>query len=592
MSINQITSDSRLSNTEHHFRVAAGPGAGKTHWLVNHIKNVLQDSARLGKTRKIACITYTNIAVETILGRLGTSAGQVEVSTIHSFLYNHVVKPYASFIAKDYGLDVTKMDGHDEINVSIKKMINWIEQHSNASKLSHPYTVNQLTKLENNKQAINRWLASLSYKFSSSNKLLIVSNRSDAFYIESNTRKYIGKVCLDKLETDFLSFKKQYWQEGALHHDDVLFFSYQIIQKFPFVLDVLRTKFPYFFIDEFQDSSPIQVAVLKLIGQKETIVGVIGDKAQSIYGFQGAEPLQFTSFSLAHLVDYAMVDNRRSTDEVIDILNHIRSGDIQQDKWRNAKGEKPVLFVGDKVASLRKTKEICGRELVYSLSRDNITSNEMKKEIGGIILNNKLFDSLLEKDAPNSGNKYRSKVIIACIKAVELSREKKFKDAIKELEKIFKEKDDKEKGKREAIRFIRLLASSYNDFNDKSLFVFFQFVKNKIKPDISDLRNGTAKTFYDSHTYQQLALCVKIAEDVSQHKTIHKAKGDEFDNVLLILKGEADLAFLTNPDLTKEEHRVNYVAVSRAKNRLFISVPSLDYSIEKQLEMKVKIIHL
>lgn len=89
-----ITS-SDLIPIEQHFKVIAGPGAGKTHWLVNHIKNVVKNSVRLEKTRKIACITYTNIAVETIMKRLGTSiANRVEVSTIHSFLYRHVVKPY------------------------------------------------------------------------------------------------------------------------------------------------------------------------------------------------------------------------------------------------------------------------------------------------------------------------------------------------------------------------------------------------------------------------------------------------------------------------------------------------------------------
>lgn len=567
MSINQITSDDRLSNTEHHFRVAAGPGAGKTHWLVNHIKTVLENSARLGKTRKIACITYTNIAVETILGRLGTSAGQVEVCTIHSFLYNHVVKPYVSFVAQDYDLNVTKIDGHDDIIFSGYAFLNDWKTRTGQQRIREDNIVVDAFK-------------AIKWKFNASGNLI---SKTD----------YPYKVGNYAIKTDsYFVYKKMTWEKGALHHDDVLFFSYQIIQKFPFVLDVLRTKFPYFFVDEFQDSSPIQVAILKLIGQKETIVGLIGDKAQSIYGFQGADPLQFTSLNLTHLVEYVMVDNRRSTHEIIDILNFIRSGDIQQKKWRTDIGEKSMLLIGDKVCSLRKAKEICGSELVVSLSRDNITSNEMKKEIGGIALNNRLFDSLLENDAPSSSNKYRSKVIIACVKAVELSREKKFKDAIKELERIFKDINDKEKGKRDALKFICLLLTNYEEFNDKSLFHFFQFVKVNVKTDISDMKSGKAKTFYETHTYQQLALCVKVPEDISQHKTIHKAKGDEFDNVLLVLKEEKDLIFLIKPDINIEEHRVNYVAVSRAKNRLFISVPILQIANLEYLKQKFDIINI
>ena len=122
MSITRITSDSSLVAIEHHFRVSAGPGAGKTHWLVEHIRNLLHRSNRLSKTRKIACITYTNIAVETILSRLGTSADRIEVSTLHSFLYKHIVKPYASFIAAEFGLSLEDMDGHDDPFVNFRNV--------------------------------------------------------------------------------------------------------------------------------------------------------------------------------------------------------------------------------------------------------------------------------------------------------------------------------------------------------------------------------------------------------------------------------------------------------------------------------------
>ncbi len=101
MSVTQIDSN-KLIPIEQHFKVEAGPGAGKTHWLINHIKNVLHKSSRLGVTKKIACITYTNVAADTIRERLGVQAYRVEVSTIHSFIYRNIVKPYVKFIANDY----------------------------------------------------------------------------------------------------------------------------------------------------------------------------------------------------------------------------------------------------------------------------------------------------------------------------------------------------------------------------------------------------------------------------------------------------------------------------------------------------------
>jgi DNA helicase-2/ATP-dependent DNA helicase PcrA len=128
----EIDSDTRLSTEElnHHFRVEAGPGAGKTHWLVEHIKNVLENSSRLNSTSKLACITYTTIASEEIKARLTISDDVVEISTIHSFLYKNVVKPYAFLLKDEVGnnlINIEELDGHDEHKPSIGKIKEWIE---------------------------------------------------------------------------------------------------------------------------------------------------------------------------------------------------------------------------------------------------------------------------------------------------------------------------------------------------------------------------------------------------------------------------------------------------------------------------------
>lgn len=562
MPVTQITSDDSIS-IENHFRVSAGPGAGKTHWLVNHIKNILYNSKRLGRTRMIACITYTNVAVETILGRLSGISGRVEVSTIHSFLYKHIIKPYVSFIADEYELNVQEMDGHDEHIVSFSKVSEWIRADYKA--LSYLFNDNGLTAyhLEN-----LRWI------LDGNDLKLKISKRKGTYDVKIRRSTQQLHFIGDDKQNKLLTYKKLYWNDGTLHHDDVLFFSYQLIQRFPFILKVLRAKFPYFFVDEFQDTNPIQTAILKLIGQEETIIGIIGDKAQSIYGFQGAEPEHFGSFSLPNIEDYQMSDNRRSTNQNVDLLNCIRA-DVIQNKFRNQDGENPRIVVGDMNAALHKCQEICGDEKVYSLSRLNITSNAMKRSLDSVQFDGKLIEELTDKDPASKSNKYRSKVIIGCVKATELAMQKRFKEAIRELEKIFREIGDKAEKRKIALKYINLLVQKRIEFESKSLYEFHSFVKENIKTDISNLQAGTARTFYDSHTYQQLALCINIKDDDSLHRTIHKSKGDEFDNVLLVLTKESDLEFLFNSDLNNEKHRLYYVAVSRAKNRLFINLPSL-----------------
>lgn len=169
-----IQSDELIS-IEDNFRVSAGPGAGKTFWLVNHIKNVLYNSKRLMKTRKIACITYTNIAVEAINKRLGNYSDQVEVSTIHSFLYNNVIKPYISFIADKYDLDVKKIDGHEDIKVNFINVKEWIENLDKVDDLKNPNTKNQLLKIPEQKRALINWLDSIRYKIDSTGNLYVLN---------------------------------------------------------------------------------------------------------------------------------------------------------------------------------------------------------------------------------------------------------------------------------------------------------------------------------------------------------------------------------------------------------------------------------
>jgi len=569
-----ITSED-IIDIEKPFKVKAGPGAGKTHWLVNHIKHVLANSNRLGCYRKIACITYTNTAVETISARLNQGADRVEISTIHSFLYNNIVKPYIYFIAGQYDFNVRYMDGHDEHYISRKYIKEWVDAHANVGSLVHPYTRNQLLRMEGNLKALGNWLGSIHYKFNGASLEIAIDN-AKAF--DSNTNTRLAKVaCLDKLTQGLLDYKKIFWRKGILHHEDVLFFSYKLIVEYPFIITVLQAKFPYFFIDEFQDTSPVQTVMLKLIAQKETIVGVIGDKAQAIYSFQGAAANDFDTFSLPDLQDYIIADNRRSTNLIVDVLNHLRS-DISQNPIRNVPGTKPVLFVGTKESAFAHAKGICGNELLVSLSRDNITVNAMKRLYDAAIPAGNLLETLFDKDNPE-----RVKVIVRCMKAVELAIEKRFKEAIKEMERNNSSITDKLVRKKTSFHQLSLLLSKYGEFKNEPLFQFYELVKANVSASIPSLTRGAIKDFYANHTFAQMAIFIETNDDISNCKTIHKAKGDEFDNVFVTMLAAQETGYLISPNLGVEEQRIRYVAISRAKERLFINVPNLDANQEQSL---------
>jgi len=574
MPIAIITSNDVI-DIEQPFKIKAGPGAGKTHWLVKHIKHVLSKSIRLGCYRKIACITYTNTAVETISGRLNESLDRVEISTIHSFIYSNIVKPYIHFIADQFDFNVKYMDGHDEHFISRKYIKEWLDSHVNVTSLKHPYTRNQLLRLEDNLKALGNWLASIDYKFNGDNLEITVDN-TKAFNISSNTR--LAKVaCLDKLALGLLDYKKIFWRKGILHHEDVLFFGHKLITEYPFIITIIQAKFPYFFIDEFQDTNPVQTAMLKLIAQKESIVGVIGDKAQAIYSFQGAAPNDFDAFYLHGMQEYIIADNRRSTNLIVDVLNHLRS-DISQTPIRNVQGTKPVLFIGPKEDAYAYAQEICGDELLISLSRDNFTVNAMKRLNNTAIPSENLLETLFEKD-----NSERVKVVVRCIKAVELAVEKRFKEAIKEMEKNNGLINDKSLRRKTSFHQLSFLLSKFEGYKNQPLYNFYELLKTNVDKSIQSFTKGARKDFYTNYTYAQIALFIPTNNDVSDFKTIHKAKGDEFDNVFVTMLASQEIGYLLSPNLNAEEQRIRYVALSRAKERLFINVPDLTVAQERVL---------
>jgi DNA helicase-2/ATP-dependent DNA helicase PcrA len=79
--------------------------------------------------------------------------------------------------------------------------------------------------------------------------------------------------------------------------------------------------------------------------------------------------------------------------------------------------------------------------------------------------------------------------------------------------------------------------------------------------------------------------CLRVKDDISNIRTIHKAKGSEFETVVVALETEDDLKQIINPTIDSEddECRIYYVALSRAKNNLCICIPTLSQENRKAL---------
>lgn len=556
-----IKADTKI-DIEQHFKVIAGPGAGKTRFLVNHVKNVLTNSCRLSRNRKIACITYTNVGVDTLIRRIEDEKDHLEISTIHSFLFTHVVKPYLFLIKEKYNLDPAKIENPFEHIFS--------KGYYSQTDLPRRYVSEKDMK-------------GVYWEISGNECNLRIRNKNNSYH------------------KSLIKYKTFFWKKGIMHYDDILAFAWEIINKDSNVLRVLRAKFPYFFIDEFQDTSPIQTQIVKKIAAQETIVGVIGDTAQSIYSFQGASMQQFIDFTLPSLSEYQIEDNWRSTNQIIKVLNSIRT-DLEQASPENKNGNTPKILVGNSIQALEYCDDLLGKDKVVTLSYMVPTANAMRKRIDIDNPSNILVEEHFSVDS----NSKRKRLIISSIKAIEFARQQLFSDAIKELSYYFRKQDDF-KGQKISLTFLKDSLNKYSTITNMTLWDYYQSLSKNPFISISKVREGKngnmtdIESFYKKTTYKDIALSIRLLKDESIHRTIHKAKGDEFDNVLVVVKGRfgrqyvetRDLAFLLTPDLTEnEDHRVNYVACSRAKENLLINVPELSDDSKQVLTDKFEIIDI
>ena len=158
--------------------------------------------------------------------------------------------------------------------------------------------------------------------------------------------------------------------------DDILYFSHILLSRYPNIYKLIKARYPYIFVDEFQDTIPFVVDFLTLLGNDGVIIGVVGDKAQSIYDFLGATVQQFDNFALPEMQEFEIRGNRRSTKQIIDLLNIVRT-DFSQDWLNGSERMIPELLVGDMLNCYQQSIEKCGTDEIQSLAFQNILANSI-----------------------------------------------------------------------------------------------------------------------------------------------------------------------------------------------------------------------
>lgn len=565
----EISSDYLLEDLYHPFKVIAGPGAGKTYWLEKNIRHILQKSELIHSTSKIACITYTNVGANEVIERLNLKERSVESTTIHSFLFKNIVKPYVYLLKNKDGeslVNYHNMSGHEKSSPTTGSIYEWRKQY-NVWYFDN--TGETTTKIKEALEDLD-WIA------------------GDENEIKLGTRKYHPIKDDNQIRReDLLNYKKYCWSKGIVHHEDVLYFSFKLLELYPIIKELLIARYPYILIDEFQDTNPLQVEIIKLLADAGAIVGVIGDPAQSIYKFNGASRQAFIDFQLRDQHNYIIKGNRRSGTNIVQMLNKIRGDGLDQFSMNEEiydevffieyTSKDDVKTVIDKFKDKRKSLNLSGKYCV--LARNNPTVTKLKNDQAV-----NLWQDLEEIDND------RYYFLSSILKAQEYGYRGMIDFAIKECIKAFRTKEDNQlKGPFRKGNFLtttqkrgisvslleQLITNRHQNMNVTVLDFYNKLSKFFIRYDLKlvNVRKGAFETYSKERLVRALVDDTKLDEEKnSKVRTIHKAKGAEFESVLVYLE---NIDKLVNLDINSDddETRILYVACSRAERLLCIAVP-------------------
>lgn len=598
------------------FKVYAGPGAGKTYFLVQNIKDIIENSKKLkdNQIRKILCITYTNAAVDEIKNRLGHYNDYVVVRTIHSFLYEYVIKPYQQQLKI-----IINQTFHTNID-SKTKMYPRLEGFGLLSKLKVSDFIGVL------KEKYQILMANELTKKKISECVLDITSINKYPFNEKGLpfiKEVTGLGC-----DDLLKLKTALWEEeGVLDFDEILYFSYILLNKYDFISYDIQYLFPYILMDEYQDTNPIQNKILELLCDKKITIGVVGDIAQSIYGFINSTYREFEHFkpTVKDFKTFVIDGNRRSNQNIIHFLNYIRSADKKLDEQKclvnqNDSKVKFVLCEYEDVDILAKLdndniRVLCRRwadafEYITNIEEEQRKALKQVHDYYRYIVD---MDLTKEFNSSNIDWINNVKTIISIYNAIKLGN---FGGIVNQIKQIFDvdiiKNSRRVKGEEliEIIKFINLFKTFTDDMKYFDIihcinkFIEETSLKSYEKLELIEEKNELYREKFHPYLNKLELKTLKImyeqvfTED-SKYLTIHKTKGKEYDSVLVNLvpvKKERSwgdiLNALENPiifhkkisDEVTEFIRLAYVAFSRARNNLYIHLKNTKEDIQSLLE--------
>lgn len=594
MDIKNLLNESQYEavvNTEGPVLVLAGAGSGKTRVVTYKIAYLVKE---IGVNPfNILAITFTNKAANEMKERaeelLERSINGMWIGTFHSICVRILRKHYSS--------NFTIYDTQDSLNL-IKRIVK--DRNLDSDQFKPKSIKNRISDFKNKGMGVKEF-----QEFAGSD-----------FYL-----KIVGEV--------FFDYEAAMKEANALDFDDLLLKTVKLFEANPSVCEEYSKKFDYIFVDEYQDVNDIQYKFIKAISHVHNNLTVVGDENQSIYAFRGANLENILNFERdfkGAKVIY-LNQNYRSTKSILDAANHLILNNPQKYKREllatKADDEKVKcynLMTGDdeayKVLEIIEKLKDDGEKysdiaILYRTNNqsrafeDVFVRNSVPYEIiGGIrfydrkevkdvlaylkLLNNP-FDSVsFERivNTPRRGvgpktlgdlNEYRlvtGKDYFETLSDIGTKSAKKFGEDFIRIREVMNdvplsELVDIVLEKSEYLKELKVSKNPEDESRVQNVYEFVSYVKEyEEKNPESEL----------SEMLNEISLLSDIDQSKEEDKvvlmTVHSSKGLEFRNVFVVGLEEglfpSRMSMEDEKDV-EEERRLFYVALTRARDRLFLT---------------------
>ncbi len=302
--------------------VLAGAGSGKTRVLTMRIAHLITNGV---DPFNILALTFTNKAAREMKDRIAkvvgnSNARSLWMGTFHS-VFARILRSEGHYLG--YPSDFTIYDTQDSLNVLKKAM----KDLNIDTELYKPKKVqSRISSYKNNLITVKAYF--------NNPELMETDERANMKHMGSIYQKYV----------------EQCYRNGAMDFDDLLLKTNELLTRFPEVLAKYQDRFRYILVDEYQDTNHSQYLIVKALASKFENICVVGDDAQSIYSFRGANIYNILNFKKDYpdAKTVSLEQNYRSTQTIVDAANVVIAKNTQQFKKNvfsdNEVGEKIKVY--------------------------------------------------------------------------------------------------------------------------------------------------------------------------------------------------------------------------------------------------------